>query len=204
MMGVNTRNMYSCLQKCNKLNKSHLVGNLLKSIHDARTHVYKKKGQYLRIQILIAARAQGSYICNVMPHKLVGIYQSFEETYYFRLQGRRLSLILKMVPTHSSTTLINFCQTRRRHNSKESFVLKLFRIYGELCQYLQIHCYGAPQNTIGKTILDICHVITDACIQVGVLVTAKQQLLIQMVGRALHLSIESCRVRLQLPRWTRH
>ena len=40
MMGVNTRNMYSCLQKCNKLNKSHLVGQLLNSIHDARTHVY--------------------------------------------------------------------------------------------------------------------------------------------------------------------
>ena len=43
MMGVNTRNMYSCLQKCNKLNKSHLVGQLLNSIHDARTHVYKKR-----------------------------------------------------------------------------------------------------------------------------------------------------------------
>jgi len=41
MMGVNTRNMYSCLQKCNKLNKSHLVGKLLNSIHDAWTHVYK-------------------------------------------------------------------------------------------------------------------------------------------------------------------
>jgi len=26
-----------------------------------------------------------------MPHKLFDIYQSFEETYYFRLQGRRLS-----------------------------------------------------------------------------------------------------------------
>ena len=43
MMGVNTRNMYSCLQKCNKLNKSHLVGKLLNSIHDARSHVYIKK-----------------------------------------------------------------------------------------------------------------------------------------------------------------
>ena len=32
MMGVNTRNMQSCLQKCNKLNKSHLVGLLLNSI----------------------------------------------------------------------------------------------------------------------------------------------------------------------------
>jgi hypothetical protein len=41
MMGVNTRNMYNCLQKCNKLNKSHLAGKLLNSIHDARTHVYK-------------------------------------------------------------------------------------------------------------------------------------------------------------------
>jgi len=40
MMGVNTRNMYSCLQKFNKLNKSHLVGQLLNSIHDARTHVF--------------------------------------------------------------------------------------------------------------------------------------------------------------------
>ena len=41
MMGVNTRNIYSCLQKYNKLNKSYLVGQLLNSIHDARTHVYK-------------------------------------------------------------------------------------------------------------------------------------------------------------------
>jgi len=41
MMGVNTRNMYSCLQKCNKLNKSYLVGQLLNSIHNAWTHVYK-------------------------------------------------------------------------------------------------------------------------------------------------------------------
>ena len=40
--GVNTRNRQSCLQKCNKLNKSHLVGQLLNSIHDARTNVYKK------------------------------------------------------------------------------------------------------------------------------------------------------------------
>jgi len=40
-MGVNTRNMQSCLQKYNKLNKSHLVGQLLNSIRDARTHVYK-------------------------------------------------------------------------------------------------------------------------------------------------------------------
>ena len=31
-MGVNNRNMYSCLQKYNKLNKSHLVGQLLNSI----------------------------------------------------------------------------------------------------------------------------------------------------------------------------
>ena len=43
MMGDNTRNMYSCLQKYNKLNKSHLVGQLLNSIQDARTHVHKKK-----------------------------------------------------------------------------------------------------------------------------------------------------------------
>jgi len=34
---------YSCLQKYNKLSKSHLVGQLLNSIHDARTHVHKKK-----------------------------------------------------------------------------------------------------------------------------------------------------------------
>ena len=40
MMGVNTRNMQSCLQKCNKLNKSHIFGQL-NSIHDARSHVYK-------------------------------------------------------------------------------------------------------------------------------------------------------------------
>jgi len=42
MMGVNTRNIYSCLQKCNKLNKLHLAGQLLNSIHDARTHIYIK------------------------------------------------------------------------------------------------------------------------------------------------------------------
>ena len=41
MMGLNTRNMYSCLQKCNKLNKSHIFGQLLNLIHVARTHVYK-------------------------------------------------------------------------------------------------------------------------------------------------------------------
>ena len=41
MMGVNTRNMQSCVQKYNKLNKSHLVGQLLNSIHGAQTHVYK-------------------------------------------------------------------------------------------------------------------------------------------------------------------
>jgi len=34
--------MQSCLQKYNKLNKSHLVGQLLNSILEARTHVYKK------------------------------------------------------------------------------------------------------------------------------------------------------------------
>jgi len=42
MMGVNTRNMLSCLQKYNKLYKPHLVGQLLNLIHDARTHEYKK------------------------------------------------------------------------------------------------------------------------------------------------------------------
>ena len=41
MMGVNNRNMWSCLQNRNKLNKSHLVGQLLNSNHNARTHVYK-------------------------------------------------------------------------------------------------------------------------------------------------------------------
>ena len=41
MMVVNTRNMESYLQKCNKLSKSHLVGELLNSIHDTRAHVYK-------------------------------------------------------------------------------------------------------------------------------------------------------------------
>ena len=32
MMGFNSRNMYSCLQKCNKLNKSRHVRELLNSI----------------------------------------------------------------------------------------------------------------------------------------------------------------------------
>jgi len=41
MMGVNTQNMLSCVQKCNKLNKLHLVEQLLNSIHDAWPHVYK-------------------------------------------------------------------------------------------------------------------------------------------------------------------
>jgi len=49
MMGVNTRNMKSCLQKCNKLNKSHLVGKLLSLIHDARSHVYKKFTMILHV-----------------------------------------------------------------------------------------------------------------------------------------------------------
>jgi len=34
MMGVNNRNMQRRLQKCNKLNKLHLVGQLLISIHE--------------------------------------------------------------------------------------------------------------------------------------------------------------------------
>ena len=37
MMGVNNRNMQSFLQKCNKLNKSHLVGQLLNSIYEIST-----------------------------------------------------------------------------------------------------------------------------------------------------------------------
>ena len=41
MMGVNTRNVRSCVQKCNKLNKSHLVGHLLNLIRDVRSDVYK-------------------------------------------------------------------------------------------------------------------------------------------------------------------
>jgi len=41
-MGVNTRNMYSCLQKCNKPNKSNLVGQLLN---------FKNQSQLLRIQV---------------------------------------------------------------------------------------------------------------------------------------------------------
>ena len=46
MMGVNNRNMWRCLQKCNKLNKSHLVGKLLNSVsiifsrHTTRSCVY--------------------------------------------------------------------------------------------------------------------------------------------------------------------
>jgi len=35
MKSVNTRNMSNCLKKCNKLNKSHLVGKLLNSISPA-------------------------------------------------------------------------------------------------------------------------------------------------------------------------
>jgi len=49
-MGVNTRNMQSCLQKRNKLNKMHLVVKLLNLIHDAWTHVHKTSGEYMCIQ----------------------------------------------------------------------------------------------------------------------------------------------------------
>jgi len=55
-MGVSTRNMYSCLEKYKKLNKSHLFGQLLNSIYDARTHVYKKKPD---ISLLSRARSVG-------------------------------------------------------------------------------------------------------------------------------------------------
>jgi len=34
--------LFILLHLYNKMNKSHLVGQLLISIHDARTHVYKK------------------------------------------------------------------------------------------------------------------------------------------------------------------
>ena len=53
MMGVNTRNMKNCLQKCNKLSKSHLVGQLLNHKHsvtadlneapEKKIHVGEKK-----------------------------------------------------------------------------------------------------------------------------------------------------------------
>ena len=49
MMRVNIRNMQSCLRKYNKLNKSHLVGQLLNSIHDALTHAYKIHSGRLQI-----------------------------------------------------------------------------------------------------------------------------------------------------------
>jgi hypothetical protein len=52
-MGVNTRNMYSCLQKCNKLNKSHLVGQLLNSIHGCTDPHIKK---YSCVIVLVATR----------------------------------------------------------------------------------------------------------------------------------------------------
>jgi len=42
-MCVNTRNMYRCLQKCNKLNKSHLVGKLLNSVKFSHKHVSKNE-----------------------------------------------------------------------------------------------------------------------------------------------------------------
>ena len=51
MMGVNTRNMQSCLQKCNKLCKSHLVGQLLNSL----IQTYAKK--------IISAKKE-YYLCN--------------------------------------------------------------------------------------------------------------------------------------------
>ena len=59
-MGVNTRNMYSCLQKYNKLNKLHLVGQLLHSIHDAQTHVYK-------IRNIHVTAISTPYICPYIP-----------------------------------------------------------------------------------------------------------------------------------------
>jgi len=42
-MGVNNRNMYSWLQKYNKLNKSHLVGQLLNSIKFVKKNLQRKR-----------------------------------------------------------------------------------------------------------------------------------------------------------------
>jgi hypothetical protein len=41
MMGVNTRNMLSCLQKYNKLNKLNLVGQLLNTICDVLKFIHR-------------------------------------------------------------------------------------------------------------------------------------------------------------------
>ena len=66
--------MYSCLQEYNKLNKSHLVGQLLNSIHDARTHVYKICNKYLHplqrgfqnVTMCINRNDNTKYFCGVI------------------------------------------------------------------------------------------------------------------------------------------
>ena len=52
-MGVNTRNMYSCLQKYNKLNKSHLVGQLLNLQQKGLYIIYYETCTYMLLFITV-------------------------------------------------------------------------------------------------------------------------------------------------------
>ena len=70
MMGVNNRNMQSCLHKCNQLNKSHLVGHLLNSIHNAQTNVYK----FLKFSEIFPG------CLNVVKRNFISIFQYSEKT----------------------------------------------------------------------------------------------------------------------------
>jgi len=57
MMGVNTGNMYSCLQKCNKLNKSHLVGQLLNWTYRLHVPIVLKCGSLKLLEPLRSVQA---------------------------------------------------------------------------------------------------------------------------------------------------
>ena len=100
MMGVNTRNMQSCLQKCNKLNKSHLVGQLLNLIHDARTDVYKiclmpKTIQATLYSSLIKVIC-GTLQVNVFYFHIIRWYSSY-------MAGHRL----RVIRAHSASSVLS-------------------------------------------------------------------------------------------------
>jgi len=50
-MGVYTRNMQSCLQKYNKLNKSHLVGQLLNSFEYSQIYHFLQLSKILSYDV---------------------------------------------------------------------------------------------------------------------------------------------------------
>ena len=94
MMGVNTRNMQSCLHKYNKLNKSYLVGQLLNSIHDARTHVYMCVYIYIYIYIYAGCTQKHVYMCvNIYiqgVHKRMVRFQKLTRNLFLTLHGHKV------------------------------------------------------------------------------------------------------------------